>query len=97
MSSIWIQPEGVRLKSYGAATKGAKSIVKVEFEITDNYALADLLEQLGTVQQEQVAAQRAAAKSAAAEARPALTGRKTAALAKPQPLLALTYEGGKLR
>ena len=96
MSIIYV-PEEMRLKGYGATTKGAKSIVKVEFETANTYALAHLLEQLAEIQQEQVAAQRAAAKSAAAEARPALTGRKTAALAKPQPLLALTYEGGKLR
>ncbi len=36
---------GVRLKSYGAITRGAKSVVKIELEVTDERELSDILRQ----------------------------------------------------
>ncbi|MCF1744643.1 hypothetical protein [Paradevosia shaoguanensis] len=46
--SIWINiGDGVRLKGYGATTRGPKTTLKIEVEITDTFELAHLLRELG--------------------------------------------------
>jgi hypothetical protein len=47
-----------RLKSYSAAVKGAKSIIKIEIEVSDSYELASILNDLGETTRAQKAADR---------------------------------------
>lgn len=45
----------MRLKSYSASTKGAKSLVRIDIEVNDPGRLGFLLEDLGRIEQEQAA------------------------------------------
>lgn len=82
MKGIWI-PESGLLKSYSAATKGAKSVVKIEIETSDHYDLGCLLRELAAIETAQKASKAPQRKPAAPKAaRP---------LALPSPLLQLPY------
>ncbi len=58
MTSLYFG-QHARLKSYGATTKGEKTIVKIEVESSDNYEVAGLLNDLRAMQ----AVQKPAAKA----------------------------------
>ncbi|WPJ67992.1 hypothetical protein STOPSMEL_16 [Sinorhizobium phage StopSmel] len=82
MSAIFLTDK-CHLKSYSAATKGAKSIVKIEIETSDHYDLGYLLRELAEIDAEQKAKEKAQRKP---------TARKAARpLALPSPLLRLPY------
>lgn len=71
MADIWIDQHS-RLKSYSAAVKGAKSVVRIEIECDEPGSLGYLLKGLGDIQREQElkTQQEKAAKKAAANAKP---------------------------
>ncbi|PZO81629.1 MAG: hypothetical protein DI629_03570 [Mesorhizobium amorphae] len=55
MAVIYLD-EHSRLRSYGAATKGQNSVVKIEIEVRDSYSLGAILDNLGRIQREQAEA-----------------------------------------
>ena len=71
----------LRLKSYTATTRGAKSVIRIELETEDTFELAHALRCLGETQAKQKAAAAAKRKAAAAP--------KRKSLALPAPRLAL--------
>ena len=86
MSSIWIDLRHMRLKDFSATVKRAKSIVKIEIEVSDHGSLGFLLEELRAVERAQVAADKKAKGEAAA-------AKRKKPLALPAPLLGLPYYG----
>lgn len=86
MKSIWIDLDRISLRSYGASTKGARSIIRLELETTDPRALARLLEEIGEVKG-QIERERQAA---ADEARAAKRGEKKLRVGR-QTMLAIPY------
>ncbi len=48
--------EHARLKSYDAAVKGSKAVLRITIEVSDTFTLSYLLRSLGDVQKEQAAA-----------------------------------------
>ena len=84
MSDIWINPRHSHLKSYSAATTGAKSVVTIKIEVRDHSALGYLLKELGDIQRAQDDAARKAKEEAAA-------AKRKKPLALPAPLLGLPY------
>lgn len=85
MPTIWWNEEHGRLKSYSAAVKGQKSVVKIEVEIADPSTLGFLLEELGRVEADQKR-QRAPV--------PRKTGRRAEQI-EHAPTLMLPYHGGR--
>ena len=57
MTSIYLGKSG-KVKSYAAAVKGPKSIIKVEIEVTDTYELASILQDLGEITRAQKISER---------------------------------------
>lgn len=53
MTHVFISPDDAKLKSYGAVSRGGKSVVRIELEIIYPFALARLLEQLADFEQQQ--------------------------------------------
>lgn len=74
----------MRLKSYSASTKGAKSLVRIDIEVNDPGRLGFLLEDLGRIEQEQTA-------KAKAEKEAARKASKKSQLALPAPLLQIPH------
>ncbi len=54
--------DGCRLKAYSATTKGEKSVVKIEIEVTGSYELGSFLSSLAHTAAEQKAAEKAASR-----------------------------------
>jgi len=69
LKSIWIDLDRINLRSYGATTKGARSLIRLELETTDPRALARLLEEIGEVRGQIERERRAAADEARAAKR----------------------------
>lgn len=72
--------DALRLKSFGAVTKGNKTALRIDLETDDPYALADALRALGRVQTGQ---------RPPAPPKPAASRRSPKPLALPPPQLAL--------
>lgn len=52
MTSIWLNSEYAAIRSYGAAVKGPRAVVKIEVEVSDPAYLGYFLEDLGKAQAE---------------------------------------------
>lgn len=74
----------MRLKSYSASTKGAKSLVRIDIEVNDPGRLGFLLEDLGRIEREQAA-------KAKAEKEAVRKASKNSRLALPAPLLQIPH------
>lgn len=83
MKGIWI-PESGLLKSYTATTKGSKSVVKIEVDITDHRDLGFFLRELAEIDAEQKTRVKPQRKPA---------GKAAPQLALPSPRLQLPYFG----
>ena len=88
MTSIWLNPRHDRLKSYSATAKGGRSVVKIEIDCNEPGSLGYLLSQLGEIERDQQAAERALKEAARAK-----SASKRKPLAISAPPLQLPYFG----
>ncbi|MBN9078225.1 MAG: hypothetical protein BGN87_06405 [Rhizobiales bacterium 65-79] len=93
MSTIWIEPEHARIRSYTSSSKGARAIVKVEIEVDDPDALGWLLREIAKAQLEGPRRRAEAAEQSRAEKKRQTNGRKAI---RREKLLGLPdYTGGR--
>ncbi len=74
----------MRLKTYSASVKGARSLVRIDIEVSEPGALGWLLKDLADIEREQAA-------KAKAEKEAARKASKTSQLALPAPLLQIPH------
>ena len=59
MSTLWLNEDYMKIRTYSASVRGPKAVVKVEIEVNDPAHLGFLLEDIAKVQKEMAAKERA--------------------------------------